>query len=66
MPISNNDPLLGLEVQVVPVESGGFLVTQMPGGIAGNPAQHVQTYAATMDDVSALLTAIYTPPVPPP
>jgi len=66
MPISNTDPLLGLEVQVVTVESGGFIVRQMPGGAAGTSVQMVETYCATMDAVSDLLTAIYTPPVPPP
>jgi len=63
MPITNTDPLLGHEAQVIPVESGGFLVRQMPGGI-NNPVQFVDTYAASMDAVSDILTQIFTPPTP--
>lgn len=63
MPITNPDPLLGHEAQVIVVESGGFLVRQMSGGIASS-AQMIETYAVNMDAVSALLTQIFTPPAP--
>jgi hypothetical protein len=67
MPISNSDPLLNQEVQVYTVESGGFLVRQMPGGFNGGaPAQMIDTYCVNMDAVADLLTQIYTPPPPPP
>lgn len=60
MPIENSDPLLGQMAQVTIVASGGFLVTQL------SPAKNVETYCVNMDEVSAALTAIYTPPPAPP
>lgn len=60
MPITNVDPLLGHEAQVIPVESGGFLVRQMSSGV-NSPSQPVDTYAVDMDAVSAILTQIFTP-----
>lgn len=65
MPLTNNDPMLNAEAQVSTVESGGFLVRQMPGGINATPTQMVDTYAPNMDTVSDLLTAIFTAPPPP-
>jgi hypothetical protein len=63
MPIVNEDPLLHQEVQVSTVESGGFLVRQMPGATnAPAPVKMIDTYCVNMDAVSALLTAIFTPP----
>lgn len=61
MPITNDDPLLGQDVQVSTVESGGFLVRQMPGAAGG---KMIDTYCVNMDAVSDLLTQIYTPPPP--
>ena len=61
--ITNTDPLLGHEAQVTNVQSGGFVVRQMPGGVSSS-AQQVDTYAATMDAVSDVLTEIFTPPAP--
>jgi len=66
MPITNDDPLLGQEAQVVPVESGGFVVRQFPAPNFPGGSKMIDTYCATMDAVSAVLTEIYTPPVPPP
>jgi hypothetical protein len=63
MPISNADPLLNLEVQVIPVASGGFMVRQLPGGIPAG--QLIDTFCANMDAVADLLTLIYTPPTAP-
>jgi hypothetical protein len=60
MPITNTDPLLGHEAQVTNVQSGGFVVRQLPAGTA----QPVDTYASNMDAVSTLLTQIFTPPTP--
>jgi hypothetical protein len=60
-PIENTDPLLGHEAQVIPVASGGFLVRQLPGANTGL----VETYCPSMDEVSAALTAIFTPPPAP-
>lgn len=60
MPITNTDPLLGHEAQVTNVQSGGFVVRQQ----AGANTQQVDTYAATMDAVSDVLTQIFTPPAP--
>lgn len=65
MPISNSDPLLGQEAQVLVVESGGFLVRQLPAPNVPGGTQMIDTYCPTMDAVSDLLTAIYTPPPPP-
>lgn len=59
-----DDPLLGQRANVETIASGGFLVTQVPGmpGIS----VLVEVYAANMDEVSALLTEIFTAPPPPP
>lgn len=63
MPIQNTDPLLGLEVQVTAVESGGFVVRQLPApNLPG--VQMIDTYCVNMDAVSTLLGQIYTPPSP--
>jgi len=63
MPITNNDPLLGQEVQVVVVESGGFMVRQMPGGLnATTPTKMIDTYCVSMDAVSDLLGQIFAAP----
>lgn len=64
MPITNADPLLGHEATVTNVQSGGFVVRQVPAG-AGS-VQQVDTYAANMDAVSDTLTQIFTPPPPGP
>jgi len=61
MPITNTDPLLGQEAQVVVVESGGFLVRQMPSNSIPGGTGIVDTFCPTMDAVSDILTAIYTP-----
>jgi hypothetical protein len=65
MSITNVDPLLAQEAQIVRVESGGFLVRQVAS--AGNgptptPTKSIETYASNMDAVSGLLTTIFTPP----
>jgi hypothetical protein len=61
MPITNTDPLLGLEVHVIAVESGGFLVRQTPApNLEG--VKTIETFCANMDAVSTLLGQIYTPP----
>jgi hypothetical protein len=59
MPIVNTDPLLGQLVEVTTVDSGGFLVKQL------SPAQVVETYCVNMDEVSAALNLIFTPPTAP-
>jgi len=65
MPITNDDPLLGQEAQVITVESGGFIVRQLPAPNVPGGTKMIDTYCADMDAVSAVLTAIYTPPPPP-
>lgn len=64
-PIENDDPLLGQEAQVTQVESGGFMVRQMPAPNVPGGTKMVDTYAPTMDAVSDLLTQIFTPPPDP-
>ena len=66
MPITNDDPLLGAEAQVVTVESGGFIVRQLGQPNSPTPPKIIDTYCASMDAVSDLLTQIFTPPAPPP
>jgi hypothetical protein len=65
MPITNDDPLLGQEVQVTTVESGGFMVRQMSGFSGASTAKQIDTYCATMDAVADLLALIFTPPPAP-
>lgn len=60
MPITNDDPLLGQQVEVTAVDSGGFLVIQQPG----QSAQRIETFCINMDAVANLLGLIYTPPEP--
>jgi hypothetical protein len=64
MPLENTDPLLGQEAQVIPVESGGFLVRQYPAPNVPGGTKMIDTYCATMDAVSDVLALIFTPPAP--
>ena len=61
MPIENSDPMLNQQAEISTVDSGGFLVLQQPSSVANR----VETYCVNMDEVSAALTTIFTPPPPP-
>ena len=63
MPITNTDPLLGMQVDVTQVESGGFLVRQNPAPNTPE-VKSIETFCGNMDAVATLLTSIYTPPSP--
>ena len=58
MPITNNDPLLGQQVEITTVDSGGFLVVQQPN----NGAQRIEVYCVNMDAVADLLNEIFAAP----